>query len=121
MNELITINTNENQEPVISGRELHRKLDVKTRYNDWFNRMCEYGFEENHDFIAITQKRVTAQHNETSFIDHAIKLDMAKEICMIQRKEKYLDNILYKLKKILTALRKLWLEPCCLLTKKYTL
>ena len=88
MNELITINTNENQEPVISGRELHRKLDVKTRYNDWFNRMCEYGFEENHDFIDITQKRVTAQHNETSFIDHAIKLDMAKEICMIQRNEK---------------------------------
>lgn len=63
MNELITINTNENQEPIISGRELHQKLDVKTRYNDWFNRMCEYGFEENHDFIAITQKRVTAQHN----------------------------------------------------------
>lgn len=88
MNELITINTNENQEPVISGRELHQKLDVKSRYNDWFSKMKEYGFEENHDFIAITKKKVTAQHNETSFIDHAIKLDMAKEICMLQRNEK---------------------------------
>lgn len=88
MNELITINTNENQEPVISGRELHQKLDVKSRYNDWFNKMKEYGFEENQDFIAITKKKVTAQHNETSFTDHAIKLDMAKEICMLQRNEK---------------------------------
>ena len=30
------------------------------RYNDWFKRMCEYGFIENVDYIAITQKRVTA-------------------------------------------------------------
>ena len=28
MNELIKVNINENQEPVISGRELHKALEV---------------------------------------------------------------------------------------------
>ena len=44
MNELIKVDINENQEPVISGRELHEKLEVGTRYNDWFLRMLDYGF-----------------------------------------------------------------------------
>lgn len=85
---LIKIEVNENQEPIVSGRELHEALDVQTRYNDWFARMCEYGFIENQDYCTITQKRVTAQGNETTYTNHAIKLDMAKEIAMIQRNEK---------------------------------
>lgn len=88
MNELIKITMNESHEPVVSGRELHEVAGVNTRYNDWFDRMCEYGFTENIDYVAITQKRVTAQGNETKYIDHAMKLDMAKEIAMIQRNEK---------------------------------
>ena len=87
MSELIRIEINENQEPVVNGRELHNVLGVSTRYNDWFNRMKEYGFVENQDYCTITQKKVTAQGNETTYNDHAIKLDMAKEIAMIQRNE----------------------------------
>ena len=88
MNNLINVTLNENQEPVVSGRQLHQALGVKTRYNDWFNRMIDYGFAENKDYLAITQKRVTAQNNETTFNDHVLKLDMAKEIAMIQRTDK---------------------------------
>jgi anti-repressor protein len=88
MNELINITLNDNHEPVVSARQLHEALDVKTRYNDWFNRMTEYGFIENQDYLAITQKRVTAQGNSTNQVDHIIKLDMAKEIAMIQRTER---------------------------------
>lgn len=88
MNNLINVTLNENQEPVVSGRQLHQALGVKTRYNDWFNRMIDYGFAENEDYLAITQKRVTAQNNETTFNDHVLKLDMAKEIAMIQRTDK---------------------------------
>lgn len=79
---------NENQEIIVSGRELHKGLGVESRYNDWFKRMLKYGFEENLDYIAITQKKVTAQGNETTYIDHVIKLDMAKGICMLQRNDK---------------------------------
>ena len=56
MKDLIKIEINENQEPVVSGRELHEALGVQTRYNDWFNRMCESGFSEGIDFCSILSK-----------------------------------------------------------------
>lgn len=87
MNELLKVNY-DNDRITLSARELHEFLGVSTRYNDWIKRMVEYGFNENTDYQAITQKRVTAQGNETSFIDHEITLDMAKEIAMIQRSDK---------------------------------
>lgn len=86
--ELIPIKENDNGQVVVSGRELHEFLEIKTRYNDWFNRMIDYGFEENSDYSAITQKRVTAQGNQTEYLDHALTISMAKEISMIQRNEK---------------------------------
>ncbi|QBX16225.1 antirepressor protein [Streptococcus phage Javan237] len=88
MNELINVTLNENQEPVVSGRQLHQALGLKTQYTKWFERMTEYGFTENQDYLAISQKRLTAQQNETTFKDHVLKLDMAKEIAMIQRTDK---------------------------------
>lgn len=86
--QMFNIQEEENGEIAVSGRELHEALGVKTRYNDWFERMINYGFEENQDFTAITQKRVTAQGNVTNYIDHALTLDTAKEIAMIQRSNK---------------------------------
>lgn len=85
LGEELNIRTDENGETLISGRELHESLKVKTKYKDWFPRMVDYGFTENIDFIAMAQKRATAQGNETTFKDHLLKLDMAKEIAMIQR------------------------------------
>ena len=83
--ELIKVNKENN---TVSARELHEFLEVETRFNDWFKRMINYGFEENSEFRAITQKRVTAQGNMTTYIDYEITIDMAKEISMIQRTEK---------------------------------
>lgn len=88
MNQLINITQNENNESVVSGRELHEFLEVGTAYKDWFPRMLKYGFVENIDFVAIAQKRATAQGNQTEYTDHALKLEMAKEISMIQRTAK---------------------------------
>ncbi|USI66751.1 antA/AntB antirepressor family protein [Lactococcus petauri] len=88
MNQLINITQDENNDQVVSGRELHEFLEVGTAYKDWFPRMLKYGFVENIDFVAIAQKRATAQGNQTEYIDHALKLDMAKEISMIQRTAK---------------------------------
>lgn len=90
MNEQPLINLQEQDDGTVavSGRELHEFLEINTRYNDWFKRMVEYGFEENQDFIALTQKRVTAQGNTTNYVDHVLTVDMAKEVSMIQRNEK---------------------------------
>ena len=87
-NEIEIFNTLNKETRTVSARELHDRLGVETQFTIWFNRMTEYGFSaENGDFIAITQKRLTAQGNETTFIDYNISIDMAKEICMIQRNE----------------------------------
>ncbi|WP_315504123.1 antA/AntB antirepressor family protein, partial [Alloprevotella tannerae] len=70
MEELIKVDTNENLEPVVSGRELHEILEVQSNYTTWFKRMCEYGFDENVDYKAVFQNWKTAQGNETQQIDH---------------------------------------------------
>lgn len=89
MKDLIKIEVNENQEPVVNGRELYEALGIQTRYDTWFNRMKEYGFAKNIDYVEINEK-VDAQKRARTYeqVNHAIKLDMAKEIAMIQRNER---------------------------------
>ena len=89
MKDLIKIEINENQEPIVNGRELHEALGVKTAYKDWFPRMIEYGFQKNIDYTEVIEK-VDAQKRARTYeqTNHAIKLDMAKEIAMIQRNER---------------------------------
>ena len=44
MQELIKVEVNENQEPIVGGRELHEALEIQTPYKKWCDRMCDYGF-----------------------------------------------------------------------------
>ena len=96
LGEELNIRTDENGETIISGRELHKSLKVETKYTQWMKRMIEYDFEENVDFIEVwtdtkngnavrfekSKQYMSAMGYET---DHLLKLDMAKEIAMIQR------------------------------------
>ncbi|MFK4841025.1 antA/AntB antirepressor family protein [Lactococcus petauri] len=85
MNQLINIKQNENNDQVVSARELHDFLEVSERYSTWFERMVKYGFEENVDFVGCKVFNTLAKQE---LQDHALKLDMAKEISMIQRTAK---------------------------------
>lgn len=90
MNELIKITTNEVGEPTVLGRELHEFLGVETPYRIWFPRMLEYGFTEGKDFNPYKNVRVGEEGNREvarELTDHLLTIDMAKEICMIQRTE----------------------------------
>lgn len=90
MNELIKISY-ENDKPAVSARELHEFLEIGTKYADWFPRMCEYGFTEGQDFNFLKNEQVRQEGNRMvsrMVDDAAISIDMAKEICMIQRNEK---------------------------------
>lgn len=90
MQAIVKINTENSDRPTVMGRELHEVLEIKTRYDIWFNRMCEYGFTENSDFVLVVQKCTTnnPKNPYTTITDHQMTIDMAKEICMIQRSEK---------------------------------
>ena len=89
-NSMVVFNTLNKETRTVSARELHDRLGVETRFNDWFPRMCEYGFSaENGDFLLVTQKRVSNNPKNplVEITDYNISIDMAKEICMIQRNE----------------------------------
>jgi len=81
MNELIKI---DNDRQTVSGRSLHEFLEIETRYNDWFHRMVEYGFIEGMDFYSILSESTGGRPGT----DHQLTIDMAKEVCMIQRTER---------------------------------
>ena len=104
--QLIPLQQNDNGEVIISGRELHEFLEVKTPYKKWFDRMKEYGFVENIDFVTVGQKSPIANGGYQEIVEHAIKLDMAKEIAMIQRNEKG-----KKARQYFIAVEKAWNSP----------
>lgn len=87
MNEIIKINY-DNDRPTVLARDLHDFLEVQTPYHKWFPRMCEYGFTENVDY-AVTDNFV---HNPAGGPQHQqdaqLTIEMAKEICMLQRNER---------------------------------
>lgn len=85
LGEELNIRTDENGETIISGRELHKSLKVATPYKKWMDRMIDYDFEENVDFVTVGQKCPIANGGYQTQTDHLLKLDMAKEIAMIQR------------------------------------
>ena len=92
-NALVKVIYNEehpNERPTVLGRDLHKALEVSTEYRHWFPRMCEYGFAEGKDFKAVIFDRVQlegARKVVREVTDHQLTIDMAKEICMIQRTE----------------------------------
>lgn len=83
MNELIRVNY-DNEQPTVSARELYEFLEVKDHFRTWFPRMCEYGFEEGKDFRAFFRESTGGRPSQ----DAEITIDMAKELCMLQRNEK---------------------------------
>lgn len=86
MNELIKINY-ESDRPTVLARDLHEFLEVKTAYKDWFPRMCEYGFAEGEDYCSFLSDRSDGLPGKPRQ-DAQLTIDMAKEICMLQRNEK---------------------------------
>ena len=91
MNEIIKVNYEDANRPTVMGRELHEALEVGTQYSIWFNRMVEYGFTQGVDFNLIKNDEVRLEGNrevKREITDHALSLDMAKELCMLQRTEK---------------------------------
>lgn len=81
MTDIIKVNYDNPDRPTVSGRELHRALNIKTAYKDWFPRMCEYGFSEGKDFCSKMSESTGGRPST----DHQLTIDMAKHICMIQR------------------------------------
>lgn len=85
-NELIPINY-EGEQPTVSARDLYDGLEIGTKFTTWFERMCEYGFAEA-DYKTCFPNLGSENHGGQNMVDYSISVDMAKQICMLQRSEK---------------------------------
>ena len=100
MNQVLNVRQTEKGEQVISSRELHNFLEVKRDFTTWIKAKIEsYCFEENDDYQEIwngTESGDVKEYNGSSNSmvklgykkDYILKLDMAKEISMIENNEK---------------------------------
>jgi phage anti-repressor protein len=87
MNELVKI-TERGGSQLVDARELHDFLEVKSEFRNWIkNRIEEYGFVENEDFTPFGKNLPKPEGGRPSK-EYAIKLDMAKELAMVERNDK---------------------------------
>ena len=108
MNELIKVNY-EDEKTTLSARDLHTRLEIATQFKDWFPRIAEYGFVDGADFNPLTFEQVqTEGGREVKWMikDYEITLDMAKEICMLQKTAKGKE-----VRTQLIELEKRWNDP----------
>lgn len=109
MNDIIKVNYGSGK-PLVSGRELHEALEIETPYHKWFPRMCEYGFSEYKDFWTKMSESTGGRPST----DHEISLDMAKELCMIQRSE-----IGKRSREYFIGIEKAWNDPVLVMGRAY--
>lgn len=81
-NEIVKVNFDTQ---TVSARELHEQLHIGTEFAKWFSRMCEYGFSTGNDYSEVIVKNDENLKGGRPATDYNISVDMAKQICMIQR------------------------------------
>lgn len=89
MNELINIKLNENNEPVVSARDLHKSLEISKRFSAWFEQNSKL-FIENEEFASVPKGTpVTGGNGNIQYLDdYVLTLDMAKQLAMMSRTDK---------------------------------
>lgn len=86
--ELIKIKT-ENDQQLVSARDLHKALEVKKRFSAWKEQNFK-DFEEGTDFTGVPEGTpVKGGNGNVQYLDdYAVTLDMAKELCMMSKTPK---------------------------------
>lgn len=78
---------------LVNARDLHQFLESKQHFADWIkNRINEYGFTQDVDFLGVHTVMSTEAgffgRREKTVTDYHLSLDMAKELCMVERNDK---------------------------------
>lgn len=103
MNELIKVNY-DSEKPTVLGRDLYEALGVKTPYTQWFERMCEYGFDENIDYSSFSQKVKNLKVVDPLLTTSSQSQWRKKFVCYREmKKANNFVSISYRLKKVGTA------------------
>lgn len=106
MNEVLKVNFDMQ---TVSARELHKQVGSTERFSTWFERQLQYGFTENEDYTTVkvlTEVKNNGGVQQRELIDHNLTVDMAKQICMVQKNERA-----KKVRQYLIDLEKAWNTP----------
>lgn len=87
MNEIITVNLDENQEAVVSARQLHKALEVKTRFSLWVQQNFKM-FKENEDFTSVVATTIVNNGATRELQDYAVSIRMAEHLAMMSKTSK---------------------------------
>ncbi|EQF23665.1 antA/AntB antirepressor family protein [Clostridioides difficile CD160] len=86
--DLVTVYETDTGEKIVFARELHSNLEVKRQFIDWIeDRIKQYGFKENEDY-SVFHKNVKNSNGGRPSKEYVLKLDVAKELAMVQNNHK---------------------------------
>ena len=85
-NQLIKVEV-KNDRQLVSARDLHRGLELSTRFSKWVDQNFK-DFEENEDFTSVTTVTVVNNGARKPIQDYLLTIDMAKELCMMSKTER---------------------------------
>ena len=86
MNELIKVKTKEDVQ-VVSARDLHEALDIKTRFSLWTKQNFKH-FKKNIDFTSVVTTTLVNNGAKRELQDYALTIEMAKHIAMMSGTDK---------------------------------
>lgn len=104
MNELIKVNYDV-EHPTVSARELHKALEVSSRFSRWFDTNKEM-FVDGEDYNKCTSSTVVNNGAVRELEDYEITVLMAKHLSMMSRTEKGKE-----IRNYLIDLEKAWNTP----------
>lgn len=87
MNQLIKITQNANNDQVVSARELHKVLGVKTRFSEWWTQNSKL-LVEDEDFTSVVATTVVNNGANRKLQDYAVTADNAKHLAMQSQTKK---------------------------------
>lgn len=86
MNELIRIDFKDDS-AVVSARDLHRSLEVKTRFSQWVEQNFKM-FKENEDFTSVVGTTLVNNGAVRKLQDYAVSIRMAEHLAMMSKTNK---------------------------------
>ncbi len=84
-NDLVPVYVTSTGEKVVYGKDLYRKLEVRTDFSTWVKRRldeCDAEEKVDYDLLPKIEEQVSGVKHS---IDYIIKLDIAKEMAMLER------------------------------------
>jgi len=106
LNELIKVDFDTE---TVSARELHKEVGSTERFSTWFDRQLQFGFVELDDYTSVkvlTEVQNNGGVQQRELQDYNLTIDMAKQICMVQKNEKAKE-----VRRYLIDLEKAWNTP----------